>query len=64
MTTAATDAALRLHAVTRETDGPADVLDALGADGVVWLHDGAEFATAGIAARRSEERRVGKECRL
>ncbi len=50
-TTAATTAAgARLRAVTRETDGPADVLEALGPDGVAWLHDGAEFATAGVAA--------------
>jgi menaquinone-specific isochorismate synthase len=55
MTTAATDATLRLHAVTRETNGPDDVLDALGADGVAWLHDGAEFATAGVATRVSAE---------
>ena len=57
MTPAATTAATaRLQAVTRETDGPADVLDALGPEGVAWLHDGAEFATAGVAARvRAED---------
>ncbi len=49
MTTAATAANPRLRAVTRETDGPADVLDAFGPQGVAWLHDGAEFATAGVA---------------
>jgi menaquinone-specific isochorismate synthase len=39
-----------LHAVTREIDGPGDVLSSLGPDGVAWLHDGASFATAGTVA--------------
>lgn len=39
-----------VEAVTREIEAPDDVLDALGADGVAWLHDGAEFATAGSVA--------------
>lgn len=58
MTAAATAATPRLRAVTRETDGPADVLDALGPDGVAWLHDGAEFATAGVAATVRAEHAV------
>jgi menaquinone-specific isochorismate synthase len=40
-----------LRAVTRRCDPPPDLLDALGSDGVAWLHDGAGFVTAGIAAR-------------
>jgi menaquinone-specific isochorismate synthase len=40
-----------LRAVTREVDAPDDVLDVLGVDGTAWLHDGAEFVTAGVAAR-------------
>lgn len=40
-----------MRAVTREVDAPDDVLDALGIDGIAWLHDGAAFATAGVAAR-------------
>jgi len=47
----ATSTGLRLRAVTREVDAPADVVSALGRDGVAWLHDGAEFATSGVAAR-------------
>jgi menaquinone-specific isochorismate synthase len=46
-----TTTAAGLRAVTREIDGPPDVLSALGADGVAWLHDGAEFATSGVVAR-------------
>jgi menaquinone-specific isochorismate synthase len=42
-----------LRAVTREVDPPADVLDTLGPGGTAWLHDGAEFATTGSAARVS-----------
>jgi len=45
-----------LRAVTREIEPPADVLEALGTDGVAWLHDGAEFASAGtVAAVRAED---------
>ena len=40
-----------LRAVTRRCDPPADLLDALGSDGVAWLHDGAGFVTAGVATR-------------
>ena len=49
----------RLRAVTREITPPDDVLDALGADGVAWLHDGAAFATAGVAAAVTPEDAVG-----
>jgi menaquinone-specific isochorismate synthase len=51
MTTTELRAGHRLRAVTREVPPPPDVLDALGADGVAWLHEGAAFATAGVAAR-------------
>ncbi|MBM3672048.1 MAG: isochorismate synthase [Actinobacteria bacterium] len=47
----ATVALSDLRAVTREVDPPADVLAAFGEDGTAWLHDGAEFVTAGVAAR-------------
>lgn len=54
--TTATVAVSDLRAVTREVDAPDDVLDALGEDGTAWLHDGAEFVTAGVAARvRAED---------
>ena len=56
MTTATTAAGLR--AVTREVDPPADVLSALGPDGVAWLHDGAEFTTAGVVTRVAAEEAV------
>jgi menaquinone-specific isochorismate synthase len=56
MTAATTATGLR--AVTREVDPPADVLDALGVDGVAWLHDGAEFATSGSVARVSGDEAV------
>ncbi len=36
---------------TRPLPDAGDVLDALGAGGFAWLHDGAGLATAGIAAR-------------
>jgi menaquinone-specific isochorismate synthase len=39
------------RAVTRRCDPPADLLDALGSDGVAWLQDGAGFVTAGVATR-------------
>jgi menaquinone-specific isochorismate synthase len=57
MTAATTATAVSgLLAVTREVAPLSDVLDALGPDGVAWLHDGAEFATAGAAARvRAED---------
>jgi menaquinone-specific isochorismate synthase len=51
VTTAAAAFDGALHAVTREVEPPHDVLAALGADGVAWLHDGAAFATAGVVAR-------------
>ncbi|MEX0663576.1 MAG: isochorismate synthase [Acidimicrobiia bacterium] len=52
----ATAAPSGLRAVTREVNAPADVLNALGAGGTAWLHDGAEFASAGSAARvRAED---------
>ncbi|HEY8217016.1 MAG TPA: isochorismate synthase [Acidimicrobiia bacterium] len=38
-------------ATTRRVDAPADLLDALGPDGVAWLHDGGGFVTSGVAAR-------------
>jgi len=44
-----------LRAITREVDAPEDVLDALGEGGTAWLHDGAEFVTAGVAARVQAE---------
>ena len=50
MTTTQVRASGRLRAVTREIAPPDDVLDALGPGGVAWLHDGAAFATSGIAA--------------
>ena len=40
-----------LRAATHQIDPPDDVLDFLGDDGVAWLHEGASFATSGIAAR-------------
>lgn len=46
---AATAAALL--ATTTRVDAPADLLDALGPDGFAWVHDGAGFVTAGVAAR-------------
>jgi menaquinone-specific isochorismate synthase len=58
MTAATTAAAAGLQAVTRVVEPEADVLDALGPDGVAWLHDGAEFATAGVAARVPAEHAV------
>ena len=59
MTTTQVRAAGRLRAVTREIAPPDDVLDALDADGVAWLHDGAAFATAGIAANVTPADAVG-----
>ena len=53
-----TTTAAGLRAVTREVDGPADVLHELGPDGMAWLHDGAEFATSGVAARVSTREAV------
>jgi menaquinone-specific isochorismate synthase len=47
-----------VRAVTREVDAPDDVLDALGHDGIAWLHDGAAFATAGVAARVPDDEAV------
>jgi menaquinone-specific isochorismate synthase len=48
-----THAALRrdLVARTRFVSADLDPVDALGADGFAWLHDGAGFVTAGIARR-------------
>jgi menaquinone-specific isochorismate synthase len=40
-----------VRAVTRGVDPPADLLDALGPDGVAWLHDGVGFVTSGIVTR-------------
>jgi menaquinone-specific isochorismate synthase len=41
----------RLAAVTRPIDDVVDLLEARGADGFVWLRDGAGLVTAGVAAR-------------
>ena len=40
-----------VRAVTRQIDPPDDVLDALGDDGVAWIHEGAAFVTSGVVAR-------------
>jgi menaquinone-specific isochorismate synthase len=49
--TAATAPVGPVSAVTRRCDPPTDLLDALGPDGVAWLHDGVGFVTTGVAAR-------------
>ncbi|MFN2608880.1 MAG: isochorismate synthase, partial [Acidimicrobiales bacterium] len=36
---------------TRPLADAGDLLDAVGADGVAWLHDGGGLATSGVAAR-------------
>ena len=51
MTSAETALATGLVARTRPIEAPVDLLAALGADGVAWVHDGAGFVTAGIADR-------------
>ncbi len=43
------------RAIDLSDDAPGDVLDFLGDDGVAWLHEGASFATSGIAARVSAD---------
>ena len=50
-TTARSTGARPLHAVTREIDPDGDLLDALGPDGVAWLHHDGGFTTAGVVAR-------------
>jgi menaquinone-specific isochorismate synthase len=57
--TSATTPRAGLHAVTRQIDATTDVLDALGDDGVAWLHEGASFATSGVAAVIQPEDAVG-----
>jgi menaquinone-specific isochorismate synthase len=49
--TAASVPSTSLRAVTRRIDAPSELLDALGRDGVAWLHDGAGFVTSGVVAR-------------
>src|SRR5687767_5527165 len=44
-----------LRAVTRRVELGGDVLDGLGSDGVAWMHEGAAFTTAGVAARVAPE---------
>jgi menaquinone-specific isochorismate synthase len=43
--------AATLHATTRFVDDRIDPLHALDTDGTAWWHDGAGFATTGVAAR-------------
>lgn len=59
MTGTAVTTPASLRAVTREIAAPQDVLGALGADGVAWLHDGASFASSGVVAHVRPEEAVG-----
>jgi len=43
--------AVGLVARTRETDPPADLLDALAPDGFAWVTEAGRFVTSGVAAR-------------
>lgn len=48
--TSLTSPQARLRAVTRGFDPPGDLLEARGAEGFAWLHDGAGLVTSGVAA--------------